>query len=522
MVDARGRAGVSAGLREIVADYESRGVDLTTDPRLAEAILLDSFPEAPAEIRALVEAIRCGAIQYMRDRSGQGAEFSIQGSASQLTESAGLREDLARWSVESWWNALALGQPVRPGGGVGEAGAVAAGAGAGAAAGAGVAATVLPGAPPPMAPPGPAIAQPGPPIAPPMQPPMAAPMPSPQSPPMPSPQAQPGPIVTPPIPGGQAVPPSHAATAAEEATVGPEPYPGSAQQYPGSAQQYPGGPQYPGSAQQYPGGPQYPTGQQGTPGAAGQPYAAGQAYQTGQQYPGQPPGQYPGQQYPPQYPPQGPGGPQAGKPRGKLIAIVAVIVVIVYAVAAAAAHLPPFAKSATSTTTTTTTTPGTTSTIPGTVTTNPTLAQQLFAAIPNTSSCQELTPAQIKTDELPAGVGAVYVCTPSSGPSVLYAIFTSRSAAGAAYNGIIARATTGLPKGDCSTTNRVQGSYNKKANPNVAIGSLACYTAQNTATSATNQYLLWWHYSDNIIAVANSATLGLSGMMAAWASLGPS
>src|ERR1022692_5075920 len=109
MVDAGGRPGVRAGLKQIVQDYEARGVDLSEDPRLAEAILLDSFPESAAEIRALVEAIRSGAIQYMRDRSGQGSEFSIGGSASQLAESAGLREDLARWAAESWWSALSLG-----------------------------------------------------------------------------------------------------------------------------------------------------------------------------------------------------------------------------------------------------------------------------------------------------------------------------------------------------------------------------------------------------------------------------
>src|ERR1700689_4728446 len=107
-----GRTGVSAGLKQIVGDYEGRGVDLSADPRLAEAILLDSFPEAPAEINALVEAIRSGAIEYMRDRAGQGAAFSIQGSATQLSESAGLREDLARWAVESWWNALSLGPEI--------------------------------------------------------------------------------------------------------------------------------------------------------------------------------------------------------------------------------------------------------------------------------------------------------------------------------------------------------------------------------------------------------------------------
>lgn len=104
-----GREGLSAGLKEIVADSASRGIDLSTDPRLTEAIMLDSFPEAPAEIHAIVEAIRSGAIEYMRDRALQGAAFSIHGSALQLSDKAGLREDLAKWAVAAWWDALNLG-----------------------------------------------------------------------------------------------------------------------------------------------------------------------------------------------------------------------------------------------------------------------------------------------------------------------------------------------------------------------------------------------------------------------------
>ncbi|HXY46215.1 MAG TPA: hypothetical protein VEH29_18665, partial [Acidimicrobiales bacterium] len=155
------RTGVSAGLKEIVADYQSRGVDLSTDPRLAEAILLDSFPQAQAEINALVEAIRSGAIEYMRDRAAQGPEFSIHGSATQLSESAGLREDLARWAVESWWNALALGPeiPIRE-----------AEAPAGSAAAAAVPAPVPPPPPPPpdafTPPPSPTATPPEPVVAP--------------------------------------------------------------------------------------------------------------------------------------------------------------------------------------------------------------------------------------------------------------------------------------------------------------------------------------------------------------------
>jgi len=36
-------------------DYEGRGIDLSSEPRLAEAVLLDLFPEATAEVNALVD-----------------------------------------------------------------------------------------------------------------------------------------------------------------------------------------------------------------------------------------------------------------------------------------------------------------------------------------------------------------------------------------------------------------------------------------------------------------------------------
>jgi len=106
-----GDEAVAPKLREIVVDYEGRGIDLSSEPRLAEAVLLDLFPEATAEVNALVESIRSGAIESLRDRAAQGAEFSIEGSAAHLAESAGLREDLARSALASWWVALSLGDP---------------------------------------------------------------------------------------------------------------------------------------------------------------------------------------------------------------------------------------------------------------------------------------------------------------------------------------------------------------------------------------------------------------------------
>jgi hypothetical protein len=458
-------------LRQIVADYESRGIDLSTDPRLAEAILLDSFPDAPAEVRALVEAIRSGAIQYMRDRAGQGAEFSIHGSASQLEDSAGLREDLARWSVETWWNALALGP--------------AAGAGAVEAAKA-----TRPVPPPPPPPPAGAVpAQPDQPAA--------------------------SEDVT---AYSTAVPLEPPPTAGQPHAEAGQPVHDTGQQFHDTGQQFPAAP------------PEYPTGQP--------------SYETDRQPWETTPQHYPAEQHgyqsgPPPYasgpqgPPPGQGpvppGPSGGKARNTRVLVLVGVVVLVlvgYAAVASAAHLPPFKAAGTTTTSSipvvTSTTPTTSSTTTTSSTPTPTtssvLSQQLFSAIPNASTtCVALTAAEL-TARVPAGAGAAWQCSPTSGGiSVLYAIFGSNAAAQTGYNGTITRVTGGtLPSGLCGTHNNVEGTYHANSNPGTTIGSLACYTTGGT------QILFWWHYKDHILASASSTTLGVAAMMKDWASLGPS
>jgi len=464
-----GREGVGAGLRQIVADYESRGVDLSADPRLAEAILLDSFPDAPAEVRALVEAIRSGAIQYMRDRAAQGAEFSIHGSASQLEDSAGLRGDLARWSVETWWNALALWPAV---------------AGAAAVEAAKVTRPVPP--PPP-----------------------------------------------PPAPGGVAVPPAGPAASGEDVTaystaapVEPPPTAGvppadARQQLHDSGQHHETGQQFPAAPPQYPTGqPTYETDRQPWETAPQQYPAEQHVYQGG------PPQYGSGQGSPPHQGPIPP-GPSAGKARNTraLVAVGLVVVILVaYAGIAAATHLPPF-KAASSTTTTSspvvtstpsTSTSTTSSTIP-TPTTSAALSQQLFADIPDASTtCVALTAAELKA-RVPAGAGAAWECEPKSGGlSVLYAIFGSNAAAQAGYQGTLTRVTGGLPSGVCGTKNDVESTYHSNSDPGKTIGTLACYTTGGA------QILFWWHYSDHILASASSTTLGVSQMVKDWGNLGPS
>lgn len=459
-------------MRQIVADYESRGVDLSADPRLAEAILLDSFPDAPAEVRALVEAIRSGAIQYMRDRAGQGAEFSIHGSASQLEDSAGLRGDLARWSVETWWNALALGPAV-----------------AAAAVEAGKATRPVPPPPPP-----------------------------------------------PPALGGAVpVPPAGLAASAEEmtaySTAAPIEQPPAAGVPPAEAGQqfHNTGQQYHETGQQPPAAPpQYPTGQP-TYETDRQPWeTAPQQYPAEQHaYQGGPPPYGSGQGSPPhQGPiPPGPSGSKARNTRVLVVVGVVVLILVGYTGIAAATHLPPF-KAASSTTTTsslpvvTSTSPATSSTTSSTIptaTTSAALSQRLFADIPDASTtCVALTAAELKA-RVPAGAGAAWECEPKSGGlSVLYAIFGSNAAAEAGYKGTLTRVTGGLPSGVCGTKNDVESTYHANSDPGKTIGTLACYKASG------GQILFWWHYADHILASASSTTLGVSQMIKDWGSLGPS
>ncbi len=486
------RSALSAGLREIVADYKSRGVDLSTDPRLAEAILLDSFPESPAEIHALVEAIRSGAIQYMTDRAPQGLEFSIHGSASQLTEGAGLREDLARWAVQSWWNALQLGPPIDMEPESNEA---------------------VPPPPPPPPPP-----------------------PAPEPPPV-----TPSPIESPGIPVAGAAGIAAAAGAlagsddmtqgvddlAPAAAAATTPLPQDVPyQTPPQTPGPPAGPEQPVGGQQYTGAQPPPAGQQYT----GQQYT-GQQY-TGQQYTGQ---QYTGQQGGSQYPPTGgpglvgqggpPQGPKQGN-RGRFLAAGAVVVIILaYVGIAAGAKLPPFAKSATTTTTTSSTTSSTTpptsstttTTTGVTPTTNANASSTLANAIPSSfeSACTPVSATEVKT--IGNGAEASFSCTPDTGLSVLYTIYSTPPEAKSTYNGIITEEVpAGLQSGSCVNGNDHEGNYTPTNDTSDVIGQIACFTDKSG-----EQELLWYRHDDNIVALALSSSLTLKKELSDWSSLGP-
>jgi hypothetical protein len=114
------------------------------------------------------------------------------------------------------------------------------------------------------------------------------------------------------------------------------------------------------------------------------------------------------------------------------------------------------------------------------------------------------------------GAGAAADCDPDTGLNVLYAIFPTTADAQRSYNLTISEGTSsGLPTGLCNQRNDVQGTYQTR-DTNTTIGKLACFT------SSGSQIVLWWHYKDNILALAKSGSLSLSAMMTDWANLGPS
>ncbi|HXY44228.1 MAG TPA: hypothetical protein VEH29_08570 [Acidimicrobiales bacterium] len=113
------------------------------------------------------------------------------------------------------------------------------------------------------------------------------------------------------------------------------------------------------------------------------------------------------------------------------------------------------------------------------------------------------------------GAQAAYDCTPEQGLDVLYAIFPSTSAAQSTYKATITGdVPAGLATRFCSTSNSSQDTYINTSTDKV-IGELACFPFQG------EQYLFWWHYSDNIVSLATSQSLTLAQMLKEWANLGP-
>lgn len=411
MVDADRRAAMTAAFGRIVGDYAKRGEDLSADPRLAEAVLLDSFPNYPAEVRALVEAIRVGTVQSLLDRRGTPSEFLITGSAAQLAAVAGLRDDLAQWATESWWHALspeASGPPFATPDGPGW--------------------TVVS---PPTAPAAPGVGL------------GSAGRESVSS------TAAGGP------PGTESIS-THGSTEpaggrhAEVAPTSPAGVP------PTSPQAFQGDPDATAAW-----GPLH------TPVAADAPQSLEQPYQSAP--------------------------PRSRPPRRWPIAAAIVIVLAAYGGIAAASHLPPFPSSTTS------------SKLPA-------LYQQLANRIPSDLKCLALTAGQIAESTYLSGAGAAYDCVPIVGGShIYYFIFTSKSRAEAAYD----KGQGNLPRGNCAERNDVEGFYGPDGD-SAHTGQLACFSAEGGAMA-----LLWWRFSDNIIADTSSSHVSIATSYSDWKRLGP-
>jgi hypothetical protein len=111
----------------------------------------------------------------------------------------------------------------------------------------------------------------------------------------------------------------------------------------------------------------------------------------------------------------------------------------------------------------------------------------------------------------------VEACFPVSGePEVEYALFASSDEAETFYSGILDHVESGgLPSGSCSNGNGVQGDYTPTGST-TSIGNVACYV------SGADQYLLWWHFDDNIVSSTDSATLSLAELYEDWSRFGPS
>jgi hypothetical protein len=139
----------------------------------------------------------------------------------------------------------------------------------------------------------------------------------------------------------------------------------------------------------------------------------------------------------------------------------------------------------------------------------------LLSVIPNSSNgtCVALTTTEIAS--FAPGASAVEACEPVAGePEVEYALFPSSDAAESFYVGVVDEVNSGgLPEGNCSQQDSVEGDYTQDSQ---TVGNISCYF------SGSNQELLWYHFSDNIVASTHSSTLGLATLYHDWLGFGPS
>jgi hypothetical protein len=97
---------VSLKLSQILAEY---GLFLCDDPKRCEALLLEEYPQFSREVRVLIRALERGMIAELRS-AAQGTPWEQRsvGPIRRLIQECGYTEDMAKWAVESWGQALGL------------------------------------------------------------------------------------------------------------------------------------------------------------------------------------------------------------------------------------------------------------------------------------------------------------------------------------------------------------------------------------------------------------------------------
>jgi hypothetical protein len=180
---------------------------------------------------------------------------------------------------------------------------------------------------------------------------------------------------------------------------------------------------------------------------------------------------------------------------GKWPVIGVVGVVVLYLVIAAAAGLAPFSSK------------------PHSSGQSANYAAVLQSKIPNSQTCFAATAATLKY-YVPNAKAAV-VCTPvAGGPEVAYAIYPNSTTAETEFESALAHnAPASLAAGNCSQGNDSVGNYSSN---NVVVGRQACFVS-----GAGAQWMIWIHYSDNILAETEGPTLNLTVLLQEFPNFGP-
>ncbi len=95
--------------RQKLIEIIARDRSIIENAKRCEAMLKDlCHNEHKSEIKALCEAIKDGILEDLKNTSSLSVEVLFPRLSKQLSDNSGLRDDLARWAVESWAIALDL------------------------------------------------------------------------------------------------------------------------------------------------------------------------------------------------------------------------------------------------------------------------------------------------------------------------------------------------------------------------------------------------------------------------------